>query len=40
MREGRGIQSRGLSTVEYEGLEMADEGEKVRETNRALCGPL
>jgi len=40
MREGRGIQSRGLSTVEYEGLEIADEGEKVRETDGALCGPL
>jgi len=40
MREGREIQSRGLSTIEYEGLEMADEGEKVGETDRALCGPL
>jgi len=40
MREGRGIQSRGLNTVEYEGLEMADEGEKIRETDRALCGLL
>ena len=36
MREGRGIQSRGLNTVEYEGLEIADEGKKIREADRTL----
>jgi len=36
MRKGRGIQSRGLSIVEYEGLEMANEGEKIRKANRTL----
>jgi len=40
VKEGRGIQSRGLSTAKYEGLEMVDEREKNREVNRAFCGPL
>ena len=40
MREGKGIQSRGLSTIKYEGLEMADEREKIRKTDRMFCGPL
>jgi len=40
VKGGRGIQSRGLSTAKYEGLEMADEREKNREVNRAFCGPL
>jgi len=39
--EGReGIQSRGLSTAKYEGLEIADERKKIREVDRAFCGPL
>ena len=32
-RGGRGIQSRGPSTTKYEGLEMADEREKISITN-------
>ena len=40
MRKGRGIQSRGLSTAKYKGLEMANEGEKIREVDGALCRPL
>jgi len=40
MREGGGIQSRRLSTIKYEGLEMADEGKEIREVNRTFCGPL
>jgi len=40
MRKGGGIQSRGLSTTEYKGLEMANKGKKVGETDRMLCGPL
>jgi len=40
VKGGRGIQSRRLSTAKYEGLEMADEREKIREVNRAFCGSL
>jgi len=40
MRKGRRIQRRGLSTIKYKGLEMANEGKKVRETDGILCGPL
>ena len=40
MREGRGIQSRRLSTIKYEGLEMADEGEEIGEVDRTFCRPL
>jgi len=40
MREGRGIQSRGPSTIKYEGLKMADEGEKIGKTDGMFCGPL
>jgi len=40
MRKGRRIQSRGLSTVKYKGLEMADEGEKIGKTDRTLCRAL
>jgi len=40
MREGRRIQSRRLSTAKYEGLEMADEGEKIRKADGALCRAL
>ena len=40
MKGGRGIQSRRLSTAKYEGLEMADERKKIREVNKAFCGPL
>jgi len=40
MREERRIQSRGLSTVKYKGLEMADEEEKIRKANRVLCRAL
>jgi len=40
MREGRGIQSRGLSTIKHEGLEMVDEGEKIGKTDGTFCGPL
>jgi len=40
MRERRGIQSRELSTIKYKGLEMADEGEKIRKTDGMFCGPL
>ena len=40
MREGGGIQSRKLSTTKYKGLEMADEGEKIREVDRTFYGPL
>ena len=36
----RGIQSRRLSTAKYKGLEMVDEREKIREVNKAFCGPL
>jgi len=36
MRKGRRIQSRGLSTVKYKGLEMADKGEKIRKTDGTL----
>jgi len=39
-KEGRRIQSRGLSTTEYEGLEMANEKKKIREVNRAIHRPL
>jgi len=27
-------------TIKYKGLEMANEGEKIGETDRTLCGPL
>jgi len=37
---GKGIQSRGLSTAKYEGLEMADKRKKIGEANRTFCGPL
>ena len=40
MRRGKGVQDRGLSTAKYEELEMADERKKIREVNRAFCGPL
>jgi len=40
MREGGGIQSRRLSTIKYEGLEMADEGKEIREVDRTFYGPL
>ena len=40
MRREREVQDRGLSTAKYEGLEMADKREKIREVNRAFCGPL
>ena len=40
MRGGRRIQSRGLSTAKYERLEMANEREKIREIDKAFCGPL
>ena len=40
MKEERKIQSRGLSTAKYERLEMANEREKIREIDRAFCGPL
>ena len=33
MRKGRRVQSRGLSTAKYKGLEMADEREEVRKTD-------
>jgi len=36
MRKERRIQSRGLSTVKYKGLEMADKGEKIGKTDRTL----
>ena len=36
----QGKQSRGLSTIKYEGLEMADEGEKIGKTDGTFCGPL
>ena len=36
MREERRIQSRGLSTVKYKGLEMADEREKIEKADGAL----
>jgi len=31
MKGGRGIQSRGLSTTKYKGLEMANERKEIRE---------
>ena len=40
MRGGKRIQSRGLSTAKYKRLKMADEGEEIREIDRAFCGPL
>ena len=40
MRRRGGIQSRGLSTAKYEGLEIANEWEKIKEADRAFCGPL
>jgi len=40
MKEERKIQSRGLSTVKYERLKMADKGEEIREIDKAFCGPL
>jgi len=40
MRGGRGIQSRGLSTVKHKELKMADEGEKIGEADGTLCRPL
>jgi len=33
MREGRRIQSRGLSTAKYEGLEMANKEKTIREVD-------
>jgi len=38
--ERGGIQNRGLSTAEYKGFEMADEGKKVGKVDRTFCGPL
>ena len=40
MRKRQRIQSRGLSTAKYKGLEMANEGEKIGKTDRVLCRPL
>jgi len=40
MRGGRGIQSGELSTVKYERLEIANEGEKIRKADGMLCRPL
>jgi len=40
MKRGRGIQSRGLSTAKYEGLEIVDKREKNKEVNRVFCRPL
>jgi len=40
MRGGRGIQSRGLSTVKHKGLEMANEGKEIREADGTLRRPL
>jgi len=40
MREGQRIQSRGLGTAKHEGLEMANEGETIREVDRVLCRPI
>ena len=40
MRGGRGIQGRGLGTAKYKGLKIADKRKKIREVNRAFCGPL
>jgi len=40
MKGGQGIQSRGLSTTKYKGLEMADEKEEIRKVNRTFCGIL
>jgi len=40
MREGQRIQSRGLSTAKYKGLEMANKEKKIREVNEALHRPL
>jgi len=40
VKGGRRIQSRGLSTAKYKRLKMADEGEEIREIDRAFCGPL
>ena len=40
MRRGRRIQSRGLSTAKYKGLEIANEGEKIGKTDEVLCRPL
>jgi len=36
----RGIHSRELSTAKYEGLEIVDEKEKIKEANRTFCGLL
>ena len=40
MKGGRRIQSRRLSTAEYERLKIADEGEEIREIDRVFCRPL
>jgi len=40
VRRGRGVWDKELSTAKYEELEMADERKKIREVNRAFCGPL
>jgi len=40
VKGGRRIQSRGLSTAQYKRLKMADEEEKIREIDKAFCGPL
>jgi len=33
VKGGRGIQSRGLSTTKYKGLEIADERKEIREVD-------
>jgi len=40
MKKERRIQSRGLNTAKYEGLEIANEREEIREVNKAFCGSL
>ena len=40
MRKGQRIQSRGLGTAKYEGLEIANEGETIGEVDGVLCRPL
>jgi len=34
---GRRVQSRKLSTAEYERLEIVDKKEKIREVNQMFC---
>jgi len=40
VKEGRGIQSKGLSTTKYKGLEMADERKEIRKVDQTFCGTL